>query len=62
MSAREANRKSQKLFPLVKMTEKHGRTPMHLKLPFLYGTASLYIVFKNVITLNIGAEVFKQIL
>ena len=31
MSAREANRKSQKLFPLVKMMEKHGSVPIHLK-------------------------------
>ena len=30
MSAREANRKSQKLFPLVNMAEKHVDVPIHL--------------------------------
>ena len=29
--AREANRKSQKLFPFVKMVEKHGGVPTYLK-------------------------------
>ena len=32
MSAREANRKSQKLFPLVKMTASHGGVPLHLNI------------------------------
>ena len=27
---REANRKSRKLFPLVKITERHGGVPIHL--------------------------------
>ena len=31
VSAREAKRKSQKLFPLIKMMEKHGRVPILLK-------------------------------
>ena len=31
MSARKANRKSQKLFLYVKMTEKHRYVPIHLK-------------------------------
>ena len=33
MSAREANRKSQKLFPIVKQAEKHGSVPIHLNYP-----------------------------
>ena len=32
MSAKEANRKSQKLFPLVKMGAKYGDAPIHLKM------------------------------
>ena len=31
MSAKEINRKSQKLFPLVKMTGKHGGVSINLK-------------------------------
>ena len=31
MSAREANRKSRKLFPLVKIAKKHGGVPIHLQ-------------------------------
>ena len=38
MSAREAN-KSRKLFPLVKMTEKHGGVPIH---PKVYGYISMF--------------------
>ena len=31
MSSREANRKSQKVFPLVEMAEKHESVPLHVK-------------------------------
>ena len=43
MSAREANRKSRKLFPLVKMAEIHGGVPIHLK-PFS-GQLRLFLEF-----------------
>ena len=37
MSAKEANRKSQKLFPLVKMGAKHGGVTIHLNLHLVKG-------------------------
>ena len=35
MTAKEANKKSRKLFPLVKMAKKHGGVPIHLNLLFI---------------------------
>ena len=50
ISAREANRKSPKLFPLVKMAEKHVGVPIHLKSAELYpftANASIIILIRH---------------
>ena len=43
MSIRKANRKSQILFPLVKMGAKHGDVPIHINLLWDYIGAKLYV-------------------
>ena len=45
-TTREANRKSQKFFPLVNMTEKHGSVHVHLKKVHDYTTTYLKIFSK----------------